>query len=100
MFDHTLFLGLPLTDTFLRKLNQLPLPLVETFIKDQSSDYLQKIESEGVVYLGKCIASPFDMAGLESLETNITSLLKRLVVDFPYEEHPLLLLALSSPQSQ
>ena len=93
MLDHPLFLGLPLSESYLQKLNQLPLPLMEAFIQDQSSDYLQQIESDGVRYLGKYVDTPYEMAAFDSLQTHIYSLLKRLIPDYPYEQHPLLLLA-------
>lgn len=92
MLDQRLFLGLPLTPSYFDQLKKLPPPLLATFIQRESPDYLQEIESEGIKYLGKYLDSPFDMANLDSLETNIYSLLKRLIPDYSYEEHPLLLL--------
>lgn len=97
--DPQLFLGLPLSETYIQELNQLDPPFLDAFIKAQSSDYLQRIENQGVVYLGKGIPSPYDVAGLESLQTNIMSLLIKLVPDYPYAEHPLQLFVLSSSQS-
>lgn len=96
MSDQRLFLGLPISDTYLQELKELPLPVRETFIQEQPSDYLQQIEREGVFYLGKSIGSPYDMASIDSLETHIYSLLRKLIPDYPYDQHPLLLLPLEN----
>lgn len=96
MSDHPLFVGLPLTETYLRELQNLPPALIKTFIQDQSADYLQQIECDGVFYLGKSLETPYDMAALDALQTNVYSLLKKLIPDYPYEQHPLLLLPLPS----
>lgn len=94
MLDHRLFLGLPLTESFLQQFRQIPQPLKEAFIQDQSPDYLQQIENEGVTYLGKYIDTPYEMSALESLQTHVYSLLQRVIPDFPYADQPLFLLAL------
>lgn len=96
MSDQRLFLGLPLSHSYLQELKKIPLPVRETFIQEQPSDYLQQIEQEGVFYLGKSIDSPYDMASIDSLQTHIYSLLKKLISDYPYDQHPLLLLPLEN----
>lgn len=94
MFTHQLFLGLPVSVSYGNQLGLLPKSLRDAFIQQDSSDYLRQIESDGVTYLGKCVESPLVMDALESMETHIISLLKMLIPDYPYHEHPLVLLAL------
>lgn len=94
MLDCQLFLGLPLTDSYRQELSQLPASVHDVFIQNSSSSYLQQVESEGIVYLGKFLGSSLDLATLDVLEVHIYSLLKRLISDYPYEQHPLLLLAI------
>ena len=94
MFDHHLFFGLPLFEPYLHRLNELPAPFRDAFIQDQSTDYLQQIENEGIVYVGKCINPPLELASLDSLEIHIYSILKKLIPDYPFEQHPLIVLAI------
>lgn len=96
MLDDALFLGFPLSDSFLLKLKNLPPQITAEFIQEQPSDYLQKVDYQEMSYLGKCLETPFDLRGLDTLQANIDSLLKRLVPDFPYQDHPLRLFSLPS----
>jgi hypothetical protein len=99
--EHQLFLGLPLSDSYLKELKKLPPYIQNLFIQPHSSDYLQRVESKGIVYLGKCLGSFIKLADIETLQIHIYSLLKRLISDYPYEQVPLLLLPISlSPRSQ
>jgi hypothetical protein len=94
MFDTILFLGFPLSDSYQRELQQLPSAERELFIQKQVSPYLQQIEDKGIVYLGKSLGSSIEMTALESMQSHIYSLLRKLIPHFPYEQHPLLLLAI------
>lgn len=96
MFEHCLFLGLPITESYLHQLKKLSPELIEIFIQNQSSEYLQKREYCGISYLGKCMETPYEMAALDFLQTHVYSLLKKLIPDYPYDQHPLVLLPLSS----
>jgi hypothetical protein len=95
MFDTTLFLGFPLTDPFQQELYRLPSVERELFIQIQPSPYLQQIENEGIIYLGKCVGPSIEIGSLDALQSHIYSLLKKLIPHFPYELHPLFLMALS-----
>lgn len=103
MFDTILFLGLPLSNSYQLALLQLPSAEQEIFIQNQGafqdSPYLQKIEHEGIEYLGKYLGSSIDMATLDLSYSHIVSLLKKLIPQFPYEQNPLFLLALPSQNS-
>jgi hypothetical protein len=96
MFDYQLFLGLPLSKEYQQELAALPSSLREVFIQNQDLSYLQKIEYEGIMYLGKYIGSSIEVASLEAIQAHIYSLVKRLI---PHEEGEtsLLLLALPIP---
>lgn len=94
MFDCKLFLGLPLSLAFQQELDQLPNSMREIFIQSEPSPYLQRIECEGVGYLGKYLGASVELNDLDSLQDHIYSLLKKLIPSYPYE--PLLLLSLSS----
>jgi hypothetical protein len=94
MYDSQLFLGLPVSHSFQRELDQLPASLHEVFIQNKSSSYLQQVEYEGVRYLGKYLGSSIELVELDSSQNHIYSLLKKLIPHFPYEQNPLLLFAL------
>jgi hypothetical protein len=93
-FDTILFLGFPLSDAYQKRLLELSSIERELFIQKSSSPYLQEIENEGILYLGKYLGSIIEMAALETLSFHVYSLLKKLIPQFPYEQYPLLLFAL------
>lgn len=95
MLETEIFLGFPLSDSYQRELLQLPSVERELFIQDRPSPYLQQIENEGILYLGKYLGPSIEMSLLDSSYSHLYSLLKKLVPHFPYEQHPLFLLALS-----
>jgi hypothetical protein len=97
--DTILFLGFPLSDSYQQMLDELPLGEREIFIQRQASPYLQQIESEGKRYLGKFLGASIEMAALESIQSHIYSILKKLVPCFPYEAHPILILAIPAQQA-
>ncbi len=96
MFNTSLFLGFPLSGDYSEKLEQLSLVEKELFIQNRASPYLQIIENEGVIYLGKDLGSSIETACLDSLYSHIYSLLKKMVPDFPYGQHPLIIFAFST----
>jgi len=96
MFETVLFLGIPLSSSYQLLLDQLPLAERELFISSSDSSYLQKVENNGGEYLGKYLEQPVDMSTLELSNAHVYSLLKKLIPHFPYEDHPLFLLALQA----
>lgn len=94
MFETVLFLGFPLSDSYEQILRQLSDVDRNLFIGDSDASYLQKIESEGVKYLGKYLGPLIEVGALEMSSSHIYSLLRKLVPDFSYDCHPLILLAL------
>ncbi len=93
MFDYQLFFGYPQSDSFCSELKQVAPSLRALYIQNDPSAYLQEIEHEGVLYLGKFINTPIEVETLEGLQAHIYSLLKCLVPHYTYQQ-PLLLLAL------
>lgn len=100
MFETELFLGFPLSESFQQALTLLPETERALFIQNKPSPYLQQIESDGKLFLGKSLGASLELSALEACNSHILSLLKKLVPSFPYEHHPLLLLALPSLMSQ
>ena len=94
IFDTVLFLGFPLSPSYHQALDQVPMAEREVFIQTGDSPYLQKIEREGIEYLGKYLGSSIDMTALDLSHAHVYSLLKKLNPHFPYEESSLFLLAL------
>lgn len=94
MPDTTLFLGFALSESYQKELAHLPAIERELFIQKHPSLYLQEIESDGTFYLGKCLGPLVEFSTLEASQSHILSLLKKLIPSFPYEQYPLLLLAL------
>lgn len=90
-FNTLLFLGFPISSDFASRLNCTPEPILHSFIQDHP-DYLQKIEHQGMEYIGKSLEFPVDTRLLELIEANIYSLLRRLVADYSYETTPLCLI--------
>ncbi len=99
MFDYQLFLGLPLSTAYQQELGQLPASMRDIFIQTSVSPYLQQVENEGAIYLGKYLGSSVEASLLDALQAHVYSLLKKLIPHYPYEEHPLVLLALPVPPS-
>ncbi len=89
IFDYQLFFGFALFDTYLAGLAQISPELRSTFIHPH---YLHKLDHEGQGYLGKYLGSVVEFSTLELVQAHIYSLLRRLIADYPYEDHPLILL--------
>lgn len=93
MFETILFLGFPVSDSYERILRQLPEVERDLFIGSSDSSYLQKVENEGVQYLGKYLGPIIEMGALEMSSSHIYSLLKKWVPHFSYDCQSLVLLA-------
>ncbi|MFI0434143.1 MAG: hypothetical protein ACH350_00250 [Parachlamydiaceae bacterium] len=94
MFDTQLFLGFLLFDTYLVKLRSLSDSERALFIQHEDPAYLQLVVNQGVEYLGKYLGQSVDMATVDLSSSHIYSVLRKLVPDFPYKDHPLVLFAL------
>lgn len=85
-----LFLGYPVDSGFEKALNGVDPAIVSLFIQD-GEDYLHEVRYQGARYLGKQVSQIADFEQLELLETNIYSLLKKVVPDYPYHQKQLLI---------
>lgn len=90
MLDYHLFFGFPLNSVYQDTLNKIPSNLRSLFIQNHS-DYLQQVEYNGSVYLGKNLGPYIEYNTLDMAEANIYSLLRRLIPDYPYEDSLFLL---------
>ena len=93
MFDTNFFFGFPVDALYETELKKVSSSLKDLFIQDQSEEYLQRIEFEGKVMLGKFMGATLQTSTLELVFLNIISLLKCLVPDYPYSQQNILLIA-------
>lgn len=85
-----LFLGFPIGPAFEAKLAQVN-PSTLALFTQGGDTYLELCETADARYLGKDLGALSDLATLELMESNIYSLLKHLVPEYPYAHHPLVL---------
>lgn len=93
MFDYALLLAFPLAQDYLDQLEKVPPALKALFIQEDHSDYLCHLQHEQQTFLAKRLGGNVNMQALELAYVHMQSILKRLVPDFPYAEHPLVLFA-------
>lgn len=94
MIDFSLFLGLASTPAFEEKLQKLNPYFLSHWTG--GGPYLHEQRWEELRVIGKPLSSIVSLQELEDLEANVLSLLKRLVPDYLYQNHPLSLFALSA----
>lgn len=92
-FDTQLFIGFPLTFEYEERLEKVPRELLSLFIQE-SPDYLRRFSNEKDVFLGKQISGVTSVDSIELIQQNIYSLLRRLIPDYPYELHPLIIMTI------
>lgn len=85
MFSVELFLGFPLDSSFISALGKLDPREVGVFIRD-GDQYLQEVTYREQRYLGKYVGEMSSIESLELIESNVFSLLKKLIPDYPYKE--------------
>ncbi len=97
-FKSGLFLGYPIDKSHSNKLQSLSPHMLNFFVNDQAN-YLYKVVFKENLYYGKFVDEFSDIMTLELLEKNIYSLLKRIEPGFPFENTPLTLFPIQSPQN-
>lgn len=85
MSDVALFLGFPIDDEFSNHLNGVDPKILKIFIRSDTSDYLRELEHRGQRFIGKEVGPISDINILPLLQTNIYSLLKKIVPSYPCE---------------
>ena len=94
MSESKLFLGFPLNDAFVFELKKIPLVERDLFIQQNNALYLQEIESDSIVYLGKPLGSEVKLDELEGACSHIISLLKKIVPHFNEDTQAFVLLTM------
>lgn len=87
-----LFLGFPVDKALSKKLEKVDRTLISTYIR-QDDLYLQELMDAHERYLGKYITGAIDLPELELLQSNIYSLLNKILPGHPYQEQELIILA-------
>lgn len=97
MYEVELFLGFPIDSSFATALSSIDPKIISIFIRNDR-DYLQEITYQNNRYIGKFAGKLNDLSGLELLNSNIYSILKKIVPDYPFEKTQLELFpAISQP---
>lgn len=89
-----LFYGFPVDKDFENKLASVNPYQLSHFIKNDS-DYLHEVWYDGHRYLGKKLAETACVASLELLESNIFSLIQKLLPKYPCKQLALYLIAIT-----
>jgi len=93
MFDTSLFIGYAIDEVYKKELENLPSSLKSLFIQDES-EYLQLIENEETLLLGKFLGEMTDCTTIELVYDHVISLLKCLIPSHSYSKKNLIILAL------
>lgn len=88
-----LFLGYPLTESLNLELAKVDERLIDMFLVG-TGPYLKRIEYRGENFLGKEVGQSADFNKIKLLETNIYSILAKILPAYPFKEEPLVLLPL------
>ena len=96
MINLQLFLGFPLHPSVQQELHLVKPELLRLYVCNDPT-YLQKIEATGGSFLGKVLGSEIDLEALRLAESNIYSLLLRLLPNYPFQNTALLLFPIENP---
>jgi hypothetical protein len=83
-----LFLGFLIDTDFQLELDRIDRDLKSLFI-NEGDDYLQQIDHQGKLYLGKYLGERSDLQTLHDVEINIYSLISKVTPNFPCHKQPL-----------
>lgn len=97
MLDCTLFLGLRVDPSLHAEIQKKPPQFQSLFIQDHS-DYLQRVEHQGDLFIGKFIGEQADVPSLPLLEVNIFSLLRLLAPLYSFNLSSLELFPIIKPR--
>lgn len=98
--EGALFLGLPLTAADQRQLAQVAPAVRALFIQEGDSPYLQILNSDGVLYLGKSLGPVLKTEQLVMMQAHVSSLIRRILPDCAGIEPALVLLATLIPDQR
>lgn len=98
MFECNLFLGFKIDAKLSKELSQNSPTFLELFIQNHH-DYLQKVNFNDAVYLGKLIGDKIELSNIELIKNNIHSLVSRLAPNYPIQQSNLELFSLIQTQA-
>lgn len=90
-FDTELFLGFLIDSTFQKDFSTLDPSLKSLYIQ-KNDDYLTEFSFKEKQFLGRFIGKSIDLSHFELSSTNIYSLLKKIVPNYPYDQSELWLI--------
>lgn len=93
LIQSKLFLGFLVDQDFSLALSQHSQEYLSLFINEEGP-YLQSKALADKSYLGKIVNNESPLSELDLIETNIYSILKKLVPNYPYQESSLVLFAI------
>lgn len=93
-----LFLGYCTSPALTHALSSVDFRKVALFIQDENIQYLSEVVYAGESYVGKFADQISSIEHLTLLETNIFSILKKLIPTFPFEDSQLLLFPIETPR--
>jgi hypothetical protein len=94
-----LFLGFSVDESFSKALSSIDPQVKNLFIRSDTHDYLQEVAYNDRRYIGKFVGEITDSKQLKLIESNIYSLLKKIIPDYPSEQVSLQVFPVQSPQT-
>jgi len=88
-FQSELFLGFLVDSSFEKVLKSLDSQIKSLYIQSGDDTYLTEYVLKDKQFLGKYIGASSSLSHLELISSNICSLLKKIVPDYPYDQSEL-----------
>ncbi|MGM0440570.1 MAG: hypothetical protein ACQEP8_05610 [Chlamydiota bacterium] len=98
MFEQEIFIGYHVDKECQKAFDKVNPYVLKTFINN-GDNYLKEHFFQGKRYLGKKSTAIANLKDLYLLENNIYSLLKKIANEYPFNEQPLVLLAINKSSS-
>jgi hypothetical protein len=96
-YREVMFLGFMVSPSFADSLAAAPSALREALIGQDEKHYLADVRYKNERYIGKRINEGCTTAALDLSAEHIYSVLKKIVPDFPYDQHNLYLFSFATP---
>lgn len=96
MFDNSILFCFKLSPDYEARLAEVPESQKNIYIQDKP-DFLRYVKIRGENYLAKSICHPVTINDLELIRQHIYSVLKQLIAEYPYEQHPLTIQVTNRP---
>lgn len=99
MISSSMFFGHLISPELEKKLDLIPSAILNYYVKEKPSDYLEKIKIKESFYIGKTLELPLDIAELETMQMHIFSLIRCFLDQEECKKIELSLYAISSISS-